>query len=418
MTSKPDIVLLVDDSQLILHPLSQAVQQRINVRVDLAHTFERAKSLLKDHSERILCVVTNLTLKDAPSGEVADYCGQHDVPTLVLTANYDDSVRQLVQQRKALGYIVKSPQCVDQIVQLIVQIHQRHGSKVLVVDDSVVNSKLQVMLLKMLKFEVLEANNGHEALFLLRENPNVILTLTDYEMPGMNGLELVSEIRKLRSKEEMAVIGVSATDNRALSAQFLKMGASDYIKKPFLDEEFQWRVLRNIEFVEQIQIIRDFSYRDYLTKLHNRRFFFDKVPPLFAEALSRKTPVGAAMLDIDHFKQINDTHGHDAGDAALRHVSALLAECFPPPTVTVRFGGEEFCVFQTETGAETMAGRLETFRRDLEKSLIHHHQKKLSCTISIGLSTQPQKTLDQLLRKADILLYQAKHEGRNRIAKD
>jgi diguanylate cyclase (GGDEF)-like protein len=125
--------------------------------------------------------------------------------------------------------------------------------------------------------------------------------------------------------------------------------------------------------------------------------------------------VVVAMLDIDHFKGVNDTHGHDAGDAVLRHLSTLLAARFRASDIVSRFGGEEFCVLAPDMNAADASGVFEDLRQAVEASPVSFAGKSIAYTVSIGLCTSPLGGLDEMIKAADEALYVSKHDGRNRV---
>jgi diguanylate cyclase (GGDEF)-like protein len=212
------------------------------------------------------------------------------------------------------------------------------------------------------------------------------------------------------------VIGLSTEGTHSLSARFLKLGANDFLPKPFLREEFFCRVLQNLDILDYIESIRDAAYRDFLTGLRNRKFFFEHCARAHdAAALPGGGPLAVAMLDVDHFKRVNDTYGHDGGDAALKHLAALLQEHLPEADTVARFGGEEFCALVPGVDRAGATAIFERLRRAVEAAPVTHAGAEIRFTISIGLALQPRATLAARVSRADELLYQAKESGRNRV---
>ena len=154
---------------------------------------------------------------------------------------------------------------------------------------------------------------------------------------------------------------------------------------------------------------------DFLTGLNNRRQLLRLGVPLVAGAFRTQTPLALAMLDIDHFKNINDTLGHDAGDEVLRQVGAIIRERFRTSDVVARFGGEEFVVIAARLAKESAFELFDSFRRSLEAQSFEIQGQRISITISIGITTTVVNNVDTMISAADHLLYQAKHEGRNRV---
>lgn len=157
---------------------------------------------------------------------------------------------------------------------------------------------------------------------------------------------------------------------------------------------------------------------DFLTGLNNRRQLLRIGVPLISSAYRMNTKFAVAMIDIDHFKRINDTWGHDAGDEVLRVVGALLHERFRSSDIVARYGGEEFCVIASNLSSITALDLFDEFRKSLEKMIIEIGETKVSVTVSIGITTKVTDHVETMISAADHLLYQAKHEGRNRVLID
>jgi diguanylate cyclase (GGDEF)-like protein len=235
----------------------------------------------------------------------------------------------------------------------------------------------------------------------------------------MNGFELVPKIRELYSKEDIAIIGLSSSD-RNVSARFLKLGANDFLSKDFIKEEFYARITQNLRNVRLVQRLRSIAMTDHLTGLFNRRFFFEEAKKQIAQAKRQKSNVFVAMMDIDFFKKVNDTYGHQIGDEVLvdfssriKHsVSSKLTGC-----VAARFGGEEFVILCAGlSDASEFVGALEEFRTDVEENPVDCGSVTVPYTVSIGIAlSDTSDYLDAMIKNADNSLYEAKENGRNQI---
>jgi len=278
----------------------------------------------------------------------------------------------------------------------------------LVADDSVLSRSLMKQMLEKQLFDVTDAQDGQQALEIIKSNPNIKLLMTDYAMPLMDGFELVKAVRNFRGRDDLAIIGLSGAGKHGLSARFIKYGANDFLTKPFMNEEFHCRVMQTMEQLSLIADIKESAYRDYLTGIYNRRYFYQ-----YAEQLLKKQQQNTlALLDIDFFKNINDTLGHEAGDQALKQVATLIKTTFSKFTVA-RVGGEEFAIILDDI--DTARGReyLEGFRKKLAKHEFLIDEKPFSITISIGVADFQNTDLTQAMRIADAALYEAKNNGRN-----
>ncbi|MBU1041175.1 MAG: diguanylate cyclase [Proteobacteria bacterium] len=408
-------VLVVEDSHTFSSLLSRRITEEMGHQVVVANSRAKAEAILSVDTDFFVALL-DLNLPDAPLGEVVDVVLAKNIPSIVFTGEMDDELRDQFWAKRIVDYILK--QNMDNVAYmlcLVERLHRNPTIKVLVVDDSLTSRVVVRKLLEAHRYQVLEAEDGLQALAVLEEHPDVRLVITDYNMPNMDGSELIRTIRRNHAKDLLAVIGLSGTQEAGLSARFIKSGANDFLHKPFLTEEFYTRVTQNIELLEYIAQIKELAEKDYLTKLYNRRYVFSAGPKLMAAQTRRGQGVVVAMLDIDHFKRINDTFGHDAGDAVLRQMSALLAARFRTSDIVSRFGGEEFCVLAMDMNAADASGVFEDLRQGFEASSVRFGDQIIRYTVSIGLCTSPLDGLEAMIRAADDALYVSKNDGRNRV---
>jgi diguanylate cyclase (GGDEF)-like protein len=264
---------------------------------------------------------------------------------------------------------------------------------------------------------VLEAADGEAGLAMLDANPDIRLTIVDEEMPGMKGHEFTRRLRARHARDHLAIIGISGTSDASLVPRFLKSGANDFLHKPFSREEFFCRVSQNIDQLELIGTLQDLATRDFLTGLPNRRHFLSECHALLPNTLGRQQAVTAAIVDIDHFKHINDTYGHEAGDLALKAVAQTIAQHAGAQDLVARFGGEEFCALVPYLGEGEAVEYFESLRQRIEALRVDVGGQVLRMTVSIGVfrTRFPGQTLNHLLSEADRRLYLAKAGGRNRV---
>ena len=241
------------------------------------------------------------------------------------------------------------------------------------------------------------------------------LALVDFHMPNMNGDALVAKIRGTLSKEELGIIGMSSQDGGMISVHFLKNGASDFIRTPFAAEEIFCRVDQTLEFNETLAAVRYASQRDPLTQLYNRRYFTEVAEIFHNNALRTNISMGIAILDIDHFKAINDTYGHMAGDMALCHLAHLLKRLLRQTDVIARWGGEEFCLMLANLKPDAAIRTVERIRETIAAASFDFDGQEIQFTVSIGLTINLGDSLEMMISEADELLYQAKENGRNQV---
>jgi diguanylate cyclase (GGDEF)-like protein len=214
---------------------------------------------------------------------------------------------------------------------------------------------------------------------------------------------------------ELAVIGLSGQAGPEIIARFLKSGANDFLPKSCTPEEFMLRISQNLDTLDRIQALADMAHRDALTGLSNRRHLFSHGRGIFDAARHKGTGARVASIDIDRFKSVNDTHGHDAGDALIRAFGRTLSDCCPPQAFPARLGGDEFCVVLPELDHATCTRFLDDLRRGM--NALTGPGGTLGrigpVTLSIGLNDGAAGTLEDALHAADIQLYAAKSAGRD-----
>lgn len=409
-------ILIVEDSKVIAKAIQIEIINKLNFFCDIAHTLKEAKEKVETSGDEYFMAILDLNLPDTREGEIVDFFNKNEIPSIVFTAVFDNKVRGKIVKENIVDYVLKeNPQSIEYLINTISRLYKNRFINVLVVDDSASSRKQLIHMLKNQRFNVFEASNGKEALDKLAEHPDIKLVITDYDMPVIDGFELISKIREKYTRNQMAVVGISGYKSGLLSAKLLKKGANDFVVKPFLEEEFKCRINQNVELLEYIDEIKKASNRDYLTGLYNRRYLYNYGEKLLENAKRSHFTIVTAMIDIDHFKKINDTYGHAMGDLVLKYIGKLLLDNLRTSDILVRFGGEEFCILATnmkQRGAETL---FEKLRQQVEENKIPTVNESISATISIGVNMQMESTLDAIINRADDLLYKAKQSGRNRV---
>jgi diguanylate cyclase (GGDEF)-like protein len=288
--------------------------------------------------------------------------------------------------------------------------------KILIADDDAINRQVLAELLKP-EYTVLLARNGEQALErALRHAPDLVLL--DVMMPDMDGYEVLRRLRADPSTSQLAVIFISGLDRPEDEANGLRMGAADYIAKPFNATVVMARVALHLQLVRQRRMLERQANVDGLTELANRRRFDE----LYAMEWQRTgSPLSLALLDIDAFKQYNDHYGHPAGDRALRAVARCAAACLQRPAdLAARYGGEELVLLLPDTDAAQARHVAGCVKDAITALMLPHAGSQVAdvLTVSIGGATLGQRgpeTGAGLFEAADSHLYRAKQEGRNRI---
>jgi two-component system, cell cycle response regulator len=304
------------------------------------------------------------------------------------------------------------------------------ASKILVVDDSPTQLDWLVQVLVKEGYTVATAADGRDAIRKVRGDPPD-LVLLDMILPDMDGLEVLRIVKARPDEAFIPVIILSVKSDLDTKVTGLRIGADDFLAKPFAEAEILARcaaMLRIKHLQEKLREtqrkLEEQTITDALTGLKNRRFFDERLHEEFRRAQRYGDYLSLIMIDLDHFKDVNDRHGHQAGDSVLREAATLLRSSIRDPDICARYGGEEFAVILPKThmqGALTVAERVWRALGAKEYALpadASATERKVQVTASFGVAFYPSKDISSgelLLRFADQALYQAKQAGRNTI---
>ena len=289
---------------------------------------------------------------------------------------------------------------------------------ILIIDDS---DSCIATLTRVLdnEFSIIVEKSGHEGIETAKKIvPDIIIL--DIQMPDMDGFETIKVLKKTVSTRNIPVIFITALTKIADEEKGLKLGGSDFITKPFSADIVKLRVRNQIRMLDYISTIEQLSRIDQLTGLPNRRSFHERLTAEWKLAIREGTTISIMVMDIDHFKNCNDTFGHLLGDAVLQKIATVIKGNARKPTdFAARWGGEEFIVLLPKTDAEGALMVAESIREDIEDyTIIFKDNRKTKVTMSVGVNTHsPTKdcSVNSFLHFADNALYAAKGNGRNNV---
>jgi two-component system cell cycle response regulator len=298
------------------------------------------------------------------------------------------------------------------------------GKHVLIAEDDPMFRKILQSWLQSWSYRVTIAEDGAQAWsILLQEHPPELLIL-DWVMPEVDGLELCRRIRERQQSPYQYILLVTGKDEKQDIVRGLDTGADDYLTKPFDRSELQarlrvgQRILKlQRDLIDAREELRFQAMHDALTGLWNRRALLELLHRELERAARGATPTWVLMLDLDHFKNINDTYGHLAGDAVLREVANRIAQNVRPYDLAGRYGGEEFLVVLSNCGEAETAQTAERIRLAIASTPISAAGSMIPVTVSIGATeiAAGARSDQEGLLVADKALYQAKDGGRNRV---
>jgi len=281
---------------------------------------------------------------------------------------------------------------------------------VLIVDDVAENVHALVSVLKD-NYTIKVAQDGIQALELIKQKPYPDLILLVVNMPELDGYDVLRKIKRCVGCESLPVMFITGRDTEEDEEKGLLLGAVDYIKKPIHPAIVKARVNTQITLKKQRDALIYNALHDQLTGLYNRNHLVAEGERKFSRALRKKDKLSIMMIDIDHFKEVNDTHGHFSGDIVLKEIAYLLFQDKRTEDFSARFGGEEFIIVLDGCSKEDAKEKAEILRKKIENL----NPLDIKVTASFGVSELRKKhiSFESLLREADSALYAAKNSGRN-----
>ena len=291
------------------------------------------------------------------------------------------------------------------------------AARVLVIDDDPFSARLVDSVLRAAGFESSFCCEPDKAFnTIVAENPDLVIL--DVVMPKIDGFRLCQRVRAHPGLQLMPIIFVTRKGDVEQRVRGLQVGGNDYVAKPFEPQELVARVRSHLQRLSEL---RELAIRDGLTRCYNNKYFKGRLEVEVGRSRRYQTGLTIGMLDVDHFKRINDAYGHPAGDAVLSHMASLITASVRSSDVVARYGGEEFGFLLVDAAVEEatiIAQRLREFvaRHRFEVPALNGEPLTLNCTVSIGLaSLKPDEISQAFLHRADGALYEAKNTGRNRV---
>lgn len=415
--------LLIDPSRFQRSVMASVFARR-NVAVTLADSAEAGLQMLAGGGVDILCF--SLELGDLRGPDFFREAKRKSLvgffPSLMLSASPDKAA---FDEAIALGVTDCFPKTdlagLEQYVEhWESRATRRLAGRVLLVEDSDTAANFCSEVMTGLGLTVTRFKTAEAAIATLADSDYAIV-VTDFVLEGMQtGMSVIRAVRALPGrKRELPILALSSIESVARRVEILRAGANDFVTKPVLAEELAARlgnllVLRELfdQLERQHELVKEMALRDRLTSLHNRHHLDAEMPALMAEAAAKGSPLTLVVVDIDHFKKINDRYGHSRGDEVLVAVAEILRGACRGRQLLVRYGGEEFVLVLPGTAPIQAALAVERLRERIEAAT----PGGIPVSASFGMATlHPGETFDQLFTRADAAVYEAKRGGRNQV---
>ncbi|MDX2094873.1 MAG: PleD family two-component system response regulator [Alphaproteobacteria bacterium] len=299
------------------------------------------------------------------------------------------------------------------------------GSTLMLVDDDVVQVRRISEKLAAGGYKLHHFSEHQKALDFAREGNTLDLILISTQLADIDGLRLATQFKAIEQVRHVPIIMLVDEDEQHLMLKGLELGVNDYLLTPVDFNEMFARVKTQIRRKKYQETLKSnyqesvsMAVTDGLTRLYNRHYLDTHLKNLVRQAAEQKRPLSLVIMDMDHFKSVNDTYGHSSGDEVLKALAEVIVRTIRSADLAARYGGEEFVVLMPETDAVRCYEAAERLRKGVEATpfVIPHPESPIRKTISIGCATmQPNDTPESLLKRADVALYEAKNSGRNKV---
>ncbi len=284
---------------------------------------------------------------------------------------------------------------------------------VLIVDDVRINLQTLAHILKE-DYTIKVANGGAQALALARQEPTPDLILLDVEMPEISGYDVCQILSENNATATIPIIFVTGKDSIEEEEYGLSLGAVDYITKPIHPSIVKARVKTHITLKRQHDLLKTMAVHDQLTGLYNRHHLVNVMTGKVSEAIRHEKPLSVIMVDIDHFKEVNDSFGHMEGDKVLHQIAQILQSEARKEDIVARFGGEEMVMILANCTLEEASLKAEKLRKKIEAS--EPEGIAISASFGVVQMSEANNSCEKLFKCADDALYKAKAQGRNRVS--
>jgi len=409
-------VLIVDDSKFILNLLEDRISELLHVRILKAASFQAAKEFI-NKEEIIHVAILDLNLPDAQDGDMVDYAISNHIPSIVLTGLMNENMKQTILKKDIVDFVYKNNRnSIEYTINVIHRVLSNYDTHVLILDDPNSKHYKEIHILNKIKLDVEITPNIEDILERCQNHSGKYsLILIDDTIKDIDAIGLTIALRQQYKKDQLAIIILGQNKNSEASCEFIKFGANDFIEKPFTEIELISRINANLDLLDSFKQARNLANRDYLSGAYNRRFLFDSGTSIFKKAQRKNEDIAVAMIDIDNFKNINDTYGHDVGDLVIKNTVNLLNKILRTSDLMVRFGGEEFCILLEYISLKDTISLFQRIIEKFEHNMIKVNNQSFSYTVSIGVCYGMEENLEAMIKKSDDNLYLAKNNGKNQL---
>jgi diguanylate cyclase (GGDEF)-like protein len=400
--TKQKKILIVDDDPFIIHTLKDKIELATNVEVLTASSYKECVTIIRNDAKDIAAAIVDIKVSGAKDGGVLHLTNLNKIPSIVFTSIDDASLKASFLQKHVIEYVIKNTlQTLEYTVNLALRIVQNYDINILIVDDSSMSLNMLAITLDKMHFNIHKAKDGVEALKVLDQDKKFSLVLTDYHMPNMDGLELTQEIRKRYKKDELAIIAISGQEDSESTSLFLKVGANDFIKKPYSYEELALRINLNLDMIDLFTHNKQLATRDTITAVHNEQYFADSAEAIFLKAERDTKELLVAMVSIDHFQDMIKSYGDDSANRILIESAKLMQATIRKSDLIARQSHETFSILFENISRENSETLLKKLHENIKKlSVLVSKDTTITPKLSIGAVHGRSESLNEMLKHA------------------
>ena len=407
-------ILLIEDDKFYAKQVKQVLEKRLDLQIDWVTSYQEYQSLKEDLTQYRYALV-DLVLDDCTDCSIVDELIAKGVPVIVITGVESNELFEKYNKKKIVDFVLKRDMVrLEYLVMKLRILDFFEKYEVLVVEDSLVFQKFLAKFFHIYYpySRLFFAKSVQEAKRTLEINRSIRLLIVDYMLQdSITGLELVKYIREKYLYEDFGIIALTASEDENIVARFLKGGANDFLHKTFHNFEFVCRIDNVVKTLILFGEVKELAIKDPLTNCYNRRYLYDMGKKFLESYKRQKRAVSIAICDLDHFKKINDTYGHDVGDKVLKVFSKILLDSMRESDFVVRYGGEEFVIF---LGDSTQADAFYVIEERIRKRVLWEgvelkDEEKLYFNFSCGICDEGE-SIEEMIKCADEKLYEAKKQ--------
>lgn len=412
--------MLVEDTRFYSMAIRERLERRLNSDVYHSQTLAGVMRLIEEEGDGFDLAILDLCQADAANGEALDFVMSRGIPSIVFSGISSDRKREELLARDVVDYVPKcSSGSIDLLMRSVERFLSYASASILVYDSRGARSPL-LESLDGGPHPFITAARESEALRILDHSDGVQLALVDADVGMGDCAGFISRVQQRYPQDRLRIIGFSTEAREGDVAEFFRAGGDDFVHLPVTASELLGRIDHMLALQAHIHSLRRMASRDYLTDLYNRRYFYELGPKMVETGLRQGQPLAMGLMDIDHFKRLNDTYGHEVGDVVLKAVAKRLVQHMANSAhVAARLGGEEFGVLLVGLDMEQALACCEKLREEIGDVRIVVGDEEISVTVSMGLAAiTDEESFDNYLNAADQYLYLAKNSGRNRVFSD